>query len=395
MKTSEKFIRPKNFSRQASEAGFTLVELLVALALGLFLMGGVVSIFVSNQQSARTNNGIARLQENARFAVELLSREIRDAGSNPCGVRAVNNIIRRNTGAQVPWWGNWGGGTLRGFNDDISNPINNLTGYQGVPFGTGNNRTLGTDAIAVLRTSIDEQNVYLVQNHVTPTTAFTLNTITGIENKHAMMVCDGASGAIFQVGDAPTGNTITYNNATPSLTNNCSNQLGWQPNTNCNLQAVNKTFPAGSFVVRYDPAFWFIATSNGGTATNGARSLYRAGLTVITSAGNRTPTMTRTEMVPDVQDMRIQYLIRTNPPPAALGGPAPPPAVLATQWVDADNALLDVALGGWSTANLNEVVAVKVTLTLSSRDVLDASGNPLTRSATAIINLRNRDINPS
>jgi type IV pilus assembly protein PilW len=63
----------------ARQRGVSLVEIMVALAVSLFLLAGVVSIFVSNKQAFRIQEGASFLQENARFAMGFLSRSIRMA----------------------------------------------------------------------------------------------------------------------------------------------------------------------------------------------------------------------------------------------------------------------------------------------------------------------------
>jgi type IV pilus assembly protein PilW len=59
------------------QSGFTLVELMVAMVIGLLLMSGALSLFISNQQIYREQNEIGLLQENARFTMELLHKDIR------------------------------------------------------------------------------------------------------------------------------------------------------------------------------------------------------------------------------------------------------------------------------------------------------------------------------
>lgn len=71
--------------------GFSLVELMVAMVLGLVLIAGVVQVVVSNIQTFNATNGIARVQENARFAIGELSRELREVGFRGC-IAAVPNL---------------------------------------------------------------------------------------------------------------------------------------------------------------------------------------------------------------------------------------------------------------------------------------------------------------
>ncbi len=59
--------------------GFTLVELMIALVLGLILTGGVISLFLQNRQSFRVDESVARMQDEARFAMQELARDARMA----------------------------------------------------------------------------------------------------------------------------------------------------------------------------------------------------------------------------------------------------------------------------------------------------------------------------
>lgn len=66
-----------------SQRGLTLVELMVAMAVSLLLLAGVIQIFLSSKQSYRLQEGFSRLQENGRFAVDVLTLNVRHAGFKP------------------------------------------------------------------------------------------------------------------------------------------------------------------------------------------------------------------------------------------------------------------------------------------------------------------------
>ncbi len=68
-------MRVKNLSQR----GMSLIELMVALGLGVFLILGVVNVFVSNKDSTQVETSLARLQENGRIALDILAGEVRDA----------------------------------------------------------------------------------------------------------------------------------------------------------------------------------------------------------------------------------------------------------------------------------------------------------------------------
>lgn len=67
------------------QRGFTLIEIMVALMLGLVVIIGVIQVFLGTQQSARIQQAASRMQEDGRIAVNLLTRYIRLAGytTNP------------------------------------------------------------------------------------------------------------------------------------------------------------------------------------------------------------------------------------------------------------------------------------------------------------------------
>lgn len=73
--------------------GFSLVELMVAITIGFVVIGALGGVFLGSRQSYRVQDGMSRIQENGRFAMDALSRDIRQAGYIGCakGLKA-NNI---------------------------------------------------------------------------------------------------------------------------------------------------------------------------------------------------------------------------------------------------------------------------------------------------------------
>lgn len=66
----------------SSQRGFNLVELLVAMTIGLFLIAGVGYVFVGSKQSFNQIEAMGAMQENARYAFEYMAKDIRMAGFN-------------------------------------------------------------------------------------------------------------------------------------------------------------------------------------------------------------------------------------------------------------------------------------------------------------------------
>jgi type IV pilus assembly protein PilW len=95
----------------ARQAGFTMVEMMIAMTLGLLLVVVIGQVFVTSKESYRTTEDLSRLQENARFAVTQLSRSIRMAGymTNPLDTPAVVFPVATSQQAIV---GTDGGGSV-------------------------------------------------------------------------------------------------------------------------------------------------------------------------------------------------------------------------------------------------------------------------------------------
>ena len=78
--------------------GFSLVELLIAMALGLILTLGVLEVFLATKESFVLQQRSAAMQENARFLLSRMAQDIRQAGQLGClGARwlLVSNCLNR------------------------------------------------------------------------------------------------------------------------------------------------------------------------------------------------------------------------------------------------------------------------------------------------------------
>ncbi|MDP0561292.1 MAG: PilW family protein [Candidatus Endonucleobacter sp. (ex Gigantidas childressi)] len=67
-----------------SHSGFSLVELLIALLLGMILITGMGQLFVSANKTYVLQDELVRIQENARVTLELLTRDVRMAAYTGC-----------------------------------------------------------------------------------------------------------------------------------------------------------------------------------------------------------------------------------------------------------------------------------------------------------------------
>jgi type IV pilus assembly protein PilW len=82
------------------QTGLTLIEVMIAMLLGVFLIGGILQIFISTKQTYRMQENLSRLQENGRFAMDFISRDIRMADFRECATNpSVPTAIAGTNGA--------------------------------------------------------------------------------------------------------------------------------------------------------------------------------------------------------------------------------------------------------------------------------------------------------
>jgi type IV pilus assembly protein PilW len=86
----------KTYGRQL---GLTLIELMIAMLVGLFLLAGIVMVFINSNRSNHMQENLARLQENGRFAIEFLTKDTRMVGYWDCmkPIAAPNNDDLKGT----------------------------------------------------------------------------------------------------------------------------------------------------------------------------------------------------------------------------------------------------------------------------------------------------------
>jgi type IV pilus assembly protein PilW len=106
-------------------AGFSLVEIMVAILVSLFLLTGVLQLYLGNQQTSRLGSGVSEIEQTGRFALNELSGNLRMAAFQGCADanRVAANVIARNAptttlatsailGFSVTTGGSWTGGRI-------------------------------------------------------------------------------------------------------------------------------------------------------------------------------------------------------------------------------------------------------------------------------------------
>lgn len=329
--------KSQTLSRSRSHVGgFTLVELMIAMLLGLILVGSALAIFTTNKRTYVTTENLGRVQENGRVAFELMSREVREAGGTPCSKKIPVANVLNNPGAN--WWSNWTN-PIKGYGgaDDMVTPV----------IGVGvADRVTGTDGIE-LKSTFDS-GATLVKQPSATSADFQVLDSSGLQPADVVMVCDYRQATILQITGVPNGTAVVHSQGAGSP-GNCSKGMGFP--TICTVNGNPYVYQPNAIIAKLHATRWYI-----GNNARGGRSLYQ-------NAVNGGVAVAQ-EVTEGVRDMQLQYLLQG-----------------ASDYV----AAASVGAGNWKN-----VIAVRINLTLEGRDKVGTDGKVLSRSLAHTVNLRNR-----
>lgn len=87
-----------HIARRLSCNGFTIVEFLVAILLTSIIMGAIYGVYRVQTHSVKVQESRLEAQEYARAVLDMMVREIRNAGYNPLGATSGNNCAGGSAG---------------------------------------------------------------------------------------------------------------------------------------------------------------------------------------------------------------------------------------------------------------------------------------------------------
>ena len=185
--------------------GFSLIELMVSIVIGLILIAGIMSIFVSSKVTYTTNEKTARLQENGRTALDFLSHDLRSSGYQGCA-RNMNYTPAIKTPASLLWSFVF---PVQGFESDGAGAY-----APTVPITLSPAAVPNSDII-VVRTPVRDTHMTRLESTMADSTAdlTVLDTTPAPAPGQVMMITDCENYSVFQVrgytASAPNG-TITH-----------------------------------------------------------------------------------------------------------------------------------------------------------------------------------------
>jgi len=230
---------------QLRQAGLTLIELMISVAIGLFILAIIGGIYISSLRSFSTTNAMTGMDENARAVFNIIGNSARHAGFNGCG--RIPGILQGDTrgGGVGNWWQNTNE-PVRGVADGST------TSLAGAIAGTGALMLVGVDPAQEASVISDDGATIKTGSH---------NFISG----QALLATNCKLNSFF-INTSGPGNVITH-----AASANCSAQLA----TNCARGGAWVATPyvlsPGSLIMPVVANAYYIA--NSGTPGKG-RSLW-------------------------------------------------------------------------------------------------------------------------
>jgi len=296
--------------KRAQQTGLSLIELMIAMVLGLLVVGAILQLFLGSRATQMSNEALARVQENGRFSVELLKSEFRDVGThgfcaadmeirnhlNDDCANYVNSIYDPNR-AFVGWeYAGTGRGeafTLEA--DDIIPESDNLGSWASADgAGTINlpdvfeGQVVAGSDVVVVRQPVVVPNITADGNQPANANAITLNDSNQLKKNEIVLITNCTTGAdLFQ--NRSNGNASAVSAGSGSCANpgpGNQNGLNWSTAYDESMQ-----------MFRIRVMGYYI----GYNADTGEPGLYRADLSDGTSG------MTTEELVQGVETMQILY----------------------------------------------------------------------------------------
>lgn len=303
--------------------GFSLVEVLIALAIGMVIVLAVSQVFISNRTSYRQSEALGRIQENGRFVLDGLGSDIRMAGAIGC---------KKDSSPST------GGDT---YPKNVALPSSSnflvldrgITGYKAgtatPPAGlTWAEAKTGSSVIAI---KYADANVASVRSDLASSSADIVldGNPASLEAGEVMVISDCQFADVFRAGSISSGYVAPGTAVT--ITHTTSD------NTTADFTAA---YLKGAEVSRLVSRIYYIGNGTGGCRVD---NLCRKNLTVL----GGTPSMTTEEFIPQIDAFDLLYGVDTDT--SADGA--------ANKYVEAANV-----------TNWSRVTSVQVNLLAKSKD---------------------------
>lgn len=319
-------------TRRQSQSGLSLIETMIALVVGLILIAGVLSIYISSRQGYGTNSAVGQVQENGRFAMGFISNATRQAGYMGCGIsRQVTSYLNPISG-DLPYDFTSG---IAGFEYSGTAPGSSYTEHTQAPTASSWTPVLdsslpvspvadyaepGSDVLAVRYVADDP--TYITSIPSSDSASYKVNNNDTLAPSDVVLVTNCLSSIVMQITNVSPGGG----------SGNLVANTGGKFTPGNGRKGIPQTFLGGQIVRPITTVFYI------GQGLDRQPALYQA-----VSDPGQTSGFAYNELVPGVENMQVLYGLDTT-------GTRTP-----SQYVTADNV-----------TNWNQVVSVRVALLVRS-----------------------------
>jgi type IV pilus assembly protein PilW len=263
--------------------GFTLVELMVAMTIGLILSGSVIQMFLGNRQTYRAQDASSRMQETARFAFDTLAHDLRMAGYQGCpSLRAVTPRVTASPA--LPAF--TAATTVRGYQASGSSWTPSLPAALS---GT----LLGADVVSIQFTEGCAAHLTSTMASASADVEVSASNTCAIAPDDALLISDCGSADIFRVSAVSSASGVQR--IAHATSRNTSAEL-------------SKAYGTEAEVFRVRSYTYYLAPN-----PRGIPALWRLDNTLATGTDNPL------EMSEDIEDLQLRYGEDTDSPPDQSG----------------------------------------------------------------------------
>jgi type IV pilus assembly protein PilW len=370
----------------ARQTGLSLIELMIAMVVGLILFAGALSIFISSRQSYGINTAIGHVQENGRFALDYIYNDARMAGYMGCATSAqMVNYLNPVAGSNLAYDFTTG---LTGYeytgtapNDtypvspaipsENPNPDNNTGDWSPILDSTLQNLVIpGTDVLLV-RFSQGVDPVYITSipgspSPNSPSADFNINTNGGLQAGQLLVITNCLSAVVLQATQINGGGTNVVHNTGNSVTPGNA------------IQGLPSAYVGAQVMLSPTTVVFFI-----GKGADKSPALFQA--VTDTSQPNG---FSYEELVPGVEDMQVLYGVDTTGNHSPTEYDTAAAVAAANEWSN----VVSVRISLLVRSNLGAVPlpAVTPTYDLLGTNFIVPRDTRLRKIFTATIAIRNR-----
>lgn len=270
---------------KARSAGFGLIELMLAMVLGLIVLAGVLVVFIAQRQVYQSSNSQALIQDADNALSAIITPVIRGAGFTGCGSisTGVNSYV--NVPAKPLTFNT--NSAVQGFEattmpatlvDGAANDTVDTDWTPKLDASLVGNVEPGSDVLVLIGAQPGKAPVGATIFNVG---AMTVNDASGFAPQQIVAVSDCGKSSVFQI-DAVDG---------------VNNILGYAVGPN-----GTPLYPAGSQVIPIQQTVFFVGKGDAGQS-----ALYEGVMTIPTGGGPAAAVWNFQEMVPGVSNMQVLY----------------------------------------------------------------------------------------